>query len=196
MRPFWRFQLLFSVAGTVALAGGGCGGSGGGKGSADADASDGPTVAGPAATGTVGELVPTIEVLSVNVNRSDGFWVPVRNDLWAVDVATGAVTLNAGVPVTATVAQIQDLVGVVASSVYRSIGSCVTAAVDGGRYPPRITASGGGTAHEFGVSNATCAGSDHSYTGEVLSCAEFGAIYALLEAIAPSGAAFNCEFYW
>jgi hypothetical protein len=32
--------------------------------------------------------------------------------------------------------------------------------------------------------------------GEVLSCTAFAAIYALLEAIAPSGRAFGCDFYW
>jgi hypothetical protein len=144
----------------------------------------------------VGALVPTIEALSVNVNRDDGFNGLARSDLWAVDVATGAVRLNAGVPVTATVAQIRDLVGAVASSAYRSIGSCVTAAVEGGAYPPLITVSGGGATHEFGVSSGTCARSDHSYSGDVLQCAAFGAIYDRLEAIAPSGAGLNCEFYW
>jgi len=144
----------------------------------------------------VGALVPTIEALSVNVNRADGFNGPASSDLWAVDVATGAVRLNAGVPVTASVAQIQELVGVVASSAYRANGSCVTAAVDGGPYPPRITVSGGGATHEFGVSSGTCARSDHSYLGDVLQCAQFGPIYDRLEAIAPSGDAFNCDFYW
>ncbi len=72
----------------------------------------------------------------------------------------------------------------------------MTASVDPGRYSPRIEASGGGATHTFGVSPATCASSDHSYVGEVLSCTAFAAIYALLEAIAPSGRAFGCDFYW
>jgi hypothetical protein len=190
MQAFRTLHLLLSVAGTVVLAGG-CGGSGGSQVSGGADGGG-----GHATPGTVGALVPTIEALSVNVNRDDGFNGLARSDLWTVDVATGAVRLNAGVPVTATAAQIQDLVGAVASSAYRSIGSCVTAAVDGGAYPPLITVSGGGATHEFGVSGGTCASSDHSYSGDVLHCAAFGAIYDLLEAIAPTGVAFNCEFYW
>ncbi len=151
---------------------------------------------GHTTSGTVGELVPTIEALSVNVNRVDGFVAPAQSDVWAVDVATRAVTLNAGGPVTATAAQIQELVGAVASSAYRFNASCVGLAIDGAPYPPRITASGGGTTHQFGVSDKTCASSDHSYTGDVLSCAEFGAIYDLLDAIAPSGVGLSCQGYW
>jgi hypothetical protein len=144
----------------------------------------------------VGELVPSIENLSVNVNRNDGFAGPYVSDVWTVDVAVRTVTLNAGMRVTATVAEIQKLVGVVASSAYRHNGSCVTSAIDGAPWPPRITASGSGATHEFGVSDATCAKSDHSYSGDVLSCASFGAIYGLLEAIAPTGLAFECMSYW
>jgi len=60
------------------------------------------------ATGTVGELVPTIEVLSVDVDRGPGLYVPEFIDLWAVDVASGAVSLN-GVPGTATAGQIEGV---------------------------------------------------------------------------------------
>ena len=59
-----------------------------------------------------------------------------------------------------------------------------------------VPASGNGDTHKFGVSDATCAESDHSCLNDVLSCTDFAAIYALLEAIAPSGVAFECMSYW
>jgi hypothetical protein len=173
----------------MAFAGSGCG-------STDAGGQPTSDAAGQLTSGTVGELVPTIETLSVNVNRVDGFMAPAQSDAWAVDVATRAVTLNAGVPVTATVEQIQGLIGAVASSAYRFNASCLSTAIDGAPFPPRMTASGGGATHQFGVSDNTCARTDHSYPGDVLSCAEFGAIYDLLEAIAPSGVALACMSYW
>jgi hypothetical protein len=146
----------------------------------------------------VGDLVPTIEALAVNVDRGLTIYGTDYHDQWAVDIATGAVKLNAGVPVTATAAQIQELVGVVASSAYWSNVPCARTSVvePAGRDPPWIWPSGGGADHKFGVSNGTCASSNYSYVGQVLSCSEFAAIYALLEAIAPSGDAFNCDFYW
>jgi hypothetical protein len=154
---------------------------------------------GYATTGTVSDLVPTIERLVVSVQRAE----PISTmggptDQWTVDVATRAATLNFGAPVTASVAQIQALVSAVASSAYRSNDRCCGdyLSIDGAPAPPILRASGGSDEHDFGVSERNCAPSDHSHTGEVLSCADFATVYLLLEAIAPTGVAFSCSSVW
>ena len=135
-----------------------------------------------------------IETLSLKVNRNDGFVGLWKDDVWDVSVANRTVTLNAGAPVTVTEAQIQALVQAVASRAYQFHYTCCDDFwyVDGGGYSPQLTVSGGGVTHVFGVSDGTCASSTHSYKGDVMRCSDYASIFAMLEAIAPSGVASSC----
>jgi hypothetical protein len=185
------------------MGGGGTGGGGTGGGGTSAmggsSACQTARAGGYATAGSVSKLVSTIDKLVVSVQRAE----PMSSmggptDQWTVDVATRATTLNFATPVTATVAQIQALVSAVASSAYRTNPRCCGdyLNIDGVPSPPSIQASSGGNEHSFGVSEKNCAPTDHSYTGDVLSCAQFASIYALLEAIAPTGLAFACNNVW
>ena len=175
-------------------------GSGGSAGRATGGASclNSGAAGGHATSGQVGDLVPNIATLSVDVNRDDGFVKPNRSDVWTVDVASRATTLNTGSPVTATATQIQALVSAVAASTYGFNNSCCGSkiSIDGAPFAPKIKASGSGATHEFGVSAGICAGSSRSTSGDVLNCTDYNAIYTLLEAIAPSGVAFSCSSFW
>ena len=175
----------------------------GGTGGLAGDGSGGSTcmntngAGGNSAQETIGVRIPIIATLSFYVNRSDGFSSPARSDVWTVDITSRAVTLNAATSVTASEAQVQDLVTRVGTSNYRDRPACCTyQLIDGYPNSPVITVSGGNATYTFGVGDNPCWLTANAYSGQVIGCADFGAIYNLLETIAPSGAKFNCQSYF
>lgn len=194
MHRFARSTWLVALVATLA----GCSGSvtAGPEGGGEAGTTSGGTGGSTGGSSTVGDLVTEPQAIQVTVNLADGFAEPQVDDVWAVDVAQRTVSLNGGAAVSLTQQQSDDLVHAVTSAVYHFNDSCVGMAIDGAPYPPELTVSAGDVSQQFGVSDATCAESDHSYTGNVIGCAAFGVIHAQLNAAAPSGHTFSCEGYW
>jgi hypothetical protein len=55
---------------------------------------------------------------------------------------------------------------------------------------------GGGPTVYFKIGNHDCPNTSLSATGLLVTCAAFGAVYDLIEAIAPSGSEFTCSDRW
>jgi hypothetical protein len=177
------------------VAGAGVGGTGG-QGSGSTSCRSTSDQGGNAVAGTVGDRLPKIEAISVDVNRSDGFSSPERSDVWTIDVATGAVTLNGGTPIAASASQVQELVAAIATSGYRSRPACCTYEyVDGYPNSPIIQVRGAGTTYAVGVGDSPCWLTWNAFQGDVIGCTDFAAIYKLLEALAPTGEPFTCRSY-
>lgn len=151
---------------------------------------------GGAGGSSVGDLIAQPDHIVVTVNLVDGFAAPEADDRWELDVTAHSLVLNGGAPVSLTAAQSDALVAAVVSADYHTQPDCLGTAIDGAPYPPQLTVGAGGASHQLGVSDAECAASDHSAHGEVIGCGDFGAVYNLLEAAAPSGHTFSCASYW
>lgn len=145
---------------------------------------------------TIGEKFPKIAQIKLVINRYDGFMAPPKNDVYVVDVATRAVTLNNAPTITASAKKIHALVDAVRSAQYRKNPPCDgLLAVDGGQWPPQLTVSSATKFRVYGVASGECAKSDHSSDGNVISCDDYFAIFAALNAIAPSEPA-TCSEFW
>jgi hypothetical protein len=161
---------------------------------------------GQPGTATIGGLISDMNQLVMTINISDGF-IRYENDTYTLDLATGHLTYEHVVrdatgsatstdALDATPAQVADLVSAVKSIAWRQQPSCMSLAIDGGAYPPKLTVVSGSNQTVFGVSSATCGSSDHSASGKVMTCAAFDGIFAMMTAIRPGGASPGCPSYW
>jgi hypothetical protein len=147
---------------------------------------------------SIGGLVGAPDRISLEVNHEDGFDGVVDSDRWELEVASCALSLNAGAPITMNAAACDGLVEAVTSAEYRAQGgNCADFInIDGSPYAPYLSVAAGDVEEKIGASDAACVGSDHGATGNVMDCTAFGSIYGLFEAAAPSGRSFNCQRYW
>jgi hypothetical protein len=88
------------------------------------------------------------------------------------------------------------LLSAVRDSTWRAQPSCFGLAIDGAPMPPQLTVQSGNETHSFGVSNHPCARSDHSATGDVVSCAAYDAILLAFQSITTPIQAPGCKDYW
>lgn len=145
---------------------------------------DGPFGQNPEAT-VIGDLAPNPTRVEVIINTADGFAEPYHDDIYVVDVSGRQVSFNEGVPAAIDQAALDDFVGLVAATPYRTIDYCVSMHIDGGRFPPKIRVTEGAESHTFGVNNDPCAESDHDHGDEVLYGEDYQVIYDAVQDLMP-----------
>lgn len=147
---------------------------------------------------SIGGLVDAPDRISLEVNHEDGSDGILDSDYWDLDVASCALTVNSDAPITMNAAACDALIAAVTSAEYRvQGGNCAGFLnIDGSPYAPLLTVAKGDVQAKISASDATCVGSDHSETGNVMDCTAFTGIYDLFEAAAPSGGSFRCQTYW
>lgn len=183
-------------AGSGGAVGSGGSGGNGGQGSGGATCGSTSGTGGFHALGTIGKAVQAFGLVNIWVNRNDGFASPSRTDWWSINVGDATVTLNGGAPVKASTAQVQSLVTALSSAAFHDRPACcVYQFIDGMPNAP-IIAVGDGDPVKFGVGDNPCWLSANAYEGNVISCADFGIIFGILESIAPSGEPFKCYDYF
>lgn len=90
----------------------------------------------------------------------------------------------------------QALLTAVGSAEWRDQESCLGIFIDGAPYPPYLEVVGERAQGAYRASDASCAESDHSAVGPVISCADYSKILDALLAIVPEGTDQGCANYW
>jgi hypothetical protein len=96
----------------------------------------------------------------------------------------------------ATRKDMDQLVMVVQSVSYRLNEDCLTLAVDGAPYSPKLDIRHEQQHLRLGVSDNDCAESDHSHIGPVMSCAASDEVFAAVREIVAGVTGEGCRFYW
>ena len=155
------------------------------------------------ATRTIGADFPDIDTLVLTINRSDGFMQQWRSEEYTFSVRDLTVShrwlQDSDPPMSlgpATREAMDQLVMVVQSVSYRVNEDCLTLAVDGAPYSPKLDIRHGQKHLQLGVSDNDCAESDHSYVGPVMSCAASDIVFAAVREIVPRVTGERCAFYW
>lgn len=128
---------------------------------------DGPAVVPDGSLQTLGEVVPELLMIQLDINCHDGFNGDFSRTLFAVDVVARTVSRD-DQKVTATQAQIDQILAVISATHFHNIPSCVTEAIDGANYPPELSLGNAWTERKFGVSDLECAKTDHDAYGDVM----------------------------
>ncbi|MBI5536989.1 MAG: hypothetical protein HY898_29985 [Deltaproteobacteria bacterium] len=140
---------------------------------------DGPETVPDGPSLTLGDAVPDVSMIQLDINCHDGFNGDFSRTLFVVDVVTRTVWRDAQ-KVTATQAQIEQILAVISATPFHDIPSCISTAVDGSRYPPVLALGNAWTERKFGVSNLACAKTDHDAYGDVMYSVDYDGIHDVI----------------
>lgn len=148
--------------------------------------------------GTIDDVVNDAYELEVNVSRHDGSGAPAQSDTFLLRVTDsgGYLFFNGGPANQVPVDRLDIIMDLVYGSSFHYNDSCLSLAIDGSPYPPQITLRNQVADYKLSVSEESCAKSDHSHTGNVISCADYQTIMAELAASAGQDPSYSCEIYW
>ncbi|HEY5961124.1 MAG TPA: hypothetical protein VIV60_31420 [Polyangiaceae bacterium] len=164
----------------------------------------------PASSARIQDQYSSPESLEITINIMDGFAL-YNNDRYLIRVADATLArthnedLGSGgrgaIATTTTnydvrTEQIEKLVAAVIAAEWRDQPSCVARMVDGAPFPPQVMVKQGSKSGTFSVSDADCATTSHSSTGQVMNCDAFAAIYSALQSMVPDAAYPGCQSYW
>lgn len=146
----------------------------------------------------VSDVASNVAEVEITVNIEDGFNADEKNDtyLFKRSGEIGYLSYNDESPVSVSEGRVSAIMDAIGEARFHNNKSCEEESIDGSPMPPRIVLKSDTAEYGFSVSDYSCAESDHSAIGNVISCVDYQKIMSEIKKAINSDKTFDCQEYW